>query len=80
MIENITTPATVALQPLAYAIEDTPTVTGFSRTRIFEAVRGKELTARKSGRSTVIEAEELQRWIRSLPTRGREPNSSAVGG
>jgi hypothetical protein len=47
--------------------------TGFSRTRIFNAIRDRELTARKDGKATVIETAELVRWIRTLPTRGREP-------
>lgn len=46
---------------------------GLSRTRIFQAIRKNEMTARKSGKSTVIEMEELKRWLHSLPTRGREP-------
>jgi excisionase family DNA binding protein len=47
--------------------------TGFSRTRIFQAIRKAELTARKDGKSTIIETDELLRWLRSLPTRGRRP-------
>ena len=46
-----------------------------SRTRIFEAIREGALLARKAGKSTVIELEELRRWIRSLPPRGRAPDS-----
>ena len=46
--------------------------TGFARTRIFQAIRDQELTARKSGKATVIETDELARWVRSLPTRGRQ--------
>ena len=52
--------------------------TGFTRTRIFQAIRTGELTARKSGKATVIETDELVRWIRSLPTRGRTPESSGT--
>jgi excisionase family DNA binding protein len=55
--------------PIAYSIEDAPQAVGVSRTRIFEAVRKNELTARKAGRSTIIETDELKRWVRSLPTR-----------
>jgi excisionase family DNA binding protein len=51
--------------------------TGFSRTRIFQAIRDEELTAVKNGKATVIEIAELLRWLRSLPTRGRRPSSSA---
>jgi hypothetical protein len=45
--------------------------TGFSKTRIFQAIRNGELTARKDGKATVIETDELLRWLRSRPTRGR---------
>jgi len=50
--------------------------TGVSRTKIFEAIRDGELTARKSGKTTIIEPSELQRWVRSLPTRGRAPGNT----
>ena len=46
--------------------------TGFSRTQILQAIRDEELTARKDGKATVIETDELLRWLRSLPTRGRK--------
>jgi excisionase family DNA binding protein len=49
--------------------------TGFSRTRIFAAIRDEELMARKDGKATVIETDELLRWLRSLPTRGRQSES-----
>ena len=47
-----------------------------SRTRIFEAIRDGTLTARKAGKSTVIEIEELRRWVGSLPTRGLTPDAA----
>jgi excisionase family DNA binding protein len=53
--------------------------TGFSRTRIFQAIRDEELTARKDGKATVIETDELLRWLRSLPTRGRRPEAEPSG-
>jgi hypothetical protein len=64
--------------PLAYPVEQAGAAVGVSRTRIFEAIRNKELTARKAGRATIIEAPELQRWLRSLPTRGAETESAAA--
>jgi hypothetical protein len=59
--------------PMAYPVEAVPAIAGVSRTRIFAAIRDRELTARKAGRQTIIETVELQRWISSLPTRGRAP-------
>jgi hypothetical protein len=56
---------------IAVKPDEAAEATGFSRTRIFSAIRDGELTARKDGKATVIEIFELQRWLRSLPTRGR---------
>ena len=62
--------------PLAYSIEAASDAASISKTRIFEAIRNKELTARKAGKATIIESVELQRWIRSLPTRGAQSITS----
>jgi nucleotidyltransferase/DNA polymerase involved in DNA repair len=48
---------------------------GVSRTKIFAAIRDGTLTARKSGKATIIEPSELQRWLRTLPTRERVPDT-----
>ena len=56
---------------IAYSPEDAATVTGRSRSRIFKAIKDKELTARKDGKATVLEADELRRWVRTFPTVGR---------
>jgi hypothetical protein len=64
--------------PIAYAIEDVPDRTGINRCKIFKAIRDKELRARKIGRSTIIEHNELRRWIASLPTRGRPQDRDDV--
>jgi hypothetical protein len=44
-------------------------LTGLARTRIFNALRDGELVARKSGKATIIEVEELRRWIQQMPLR-----------
>jgi excisionase family DNA binding protein len=61
--------ATFALTPIAVSIENAPQIVGVSRTRIFEAIRNGDLSARKAGRSTIIETDELKRWVRSLPVK-----------
>jgi len=58
---------------IAYTPEDAAAVTGRSRSRIFKAIKDKELTARKDGKATVLEADELRRWVRTFPTVGRRP-------
>jgi hypothetical protein len=62
----------IALTPVKAAA-----VTGRTRTRIFAAIKNKELTAHKDGRATIIEVPELRRWIRSFPTTGRAPGEAA---
>ena len=49
-----------------------------SEWQIFSEIRHKRLTARKSGRSTLIEVAELARWVRSLPTKGRSPDAETI--
>ncbi|UPJ41945.1 helix-turn-helix domain-containing protein [Bradyrhizobium sp. 40] len=61
---------------LAYTPEEAAAATGRSRTRIYKAVRDKELTARKDGKRTVFEATELKRWLHELPAIGREATAA----
>jgi excisionase family DNA binding protein len=62
--------------PIAYTPEQAAAATGRSRSRIYKAVKDKELTARKDGRATIFEDNELRRWIRTFPTVGRETVSA----
>jgi excisionase family DNA binding protein len=57
----------IAYTPLAAAI-----ATGRSRSRLYKALKAGELMARKDGRATLIEADELKRWIGSLPMMGEQ--------
>lgn len=59
-------------QPIACVPETAALLTGRTRTRIFQAIQSGELVARKDGRATLIEHEELRRWVRSMPTRQTE--------
>jgi excisionase family DNA binding protein len=65
-----------AVPRLGLSPDEAAASAGVSRTKIFEAVRDGALTARKSGKATIIEVSELRRWIRRLPTRGRAPDSA----
>lgn len=56
---------------ISYTPEQAAAVVGRSRTRIFKAIKDEEITARKDGKATLLEADELRRWVRSLPTIGR---------
>jgi hypothetical protein len=61
------------LPRLAYPIEDAAVITGIPRTKIFEAVKQKQLMVRKVGRTTIVEHPELVRYLASLPVKGRQP-------
>jgi excisionase family DNA binding protein len=56
--------------------EETAEATSLSRTKVFELIRKGELTARKAGKSTIIEPAEVVRYLRSLPVRGRNPQAA----
>jgi excisionase family DNA binding protein len=78
VIRGAVTGLKAGLPRLSLTPDEAAESTGFSRTRIFAAIRDSELTARKCGRSTIIEIDELARWLRSLPTRGRQPEPTAA--
>ena len=61
-----------AIEPLALPVDAAAVAAGVTRTRLYDAIARNELTARKPGKQTIIEIDELRRWIRSLPSRGRE--------
>ena len=63
-----------ATMPIALPPEEAAAAIGRSRSRIFKAIKDKELTARKDGKATLLEIEELRRWVRALPTVGRQPD------
>jgi hypothetical protein len=56
--------------PIAYTIDSAVRATGISRARIYEAIGAGLITARKNGTRTIIERDELIRYIRALPTLG----------
>jgi hypothetical protein len=53
--------------PIAYPPALAAIAVGRTRTRIFAAIKSRELQARKDGKATLIEHNELIRWVRSLP-------------
>jgi uncharacterized protein YijF (DUF1287 family) len=69
---------TDTITPIAYPIEDVPAVAGVSRTRVFQAVRQKELSIRKAGRASIVTHHDLLAWIRSLPVKGKPVNGDPV--
>jgi hypothetical protein len=63
-----TTTATEAPPKISYTVREAEAATGLSRTALFEAAREKLLTMRRGGRRNIIEADELSRYVKTLPT------------
>jgi len=55
-------------EPLAYTISEAVKAAALSRTELYRAVGRGELTLRKRGKRSLILADELRRWLTSLPT------------
>jgi hypothetical protein len=62
---------------IAHSPDQAAIVSGRSRSRIFKAIKDKELTACKDGKATIIEDDELRRWVKSMPTIGRAQSEVA---
>jgi len=52
---------------LAYNISEAGHASNTGRTAIYEAIQSCELRAVKRGRRTLILADDLRRWLESLP-------------
>jgi excisionase family DNA binding protein len=53
--------------PIAFKINEARSVSGVGRTSIYDAITNGELRAVKRGKSTLILADDLRRWLESLP-------------
>jgi hypothetical protein len=67
----------ISIQPIGLRPTQAAAITGLTRTRIFAAIKAKELTAHKDGRATIITLEELRRFVGTFPTIGRNPEKIA---
>jgi len=54
-------------EPLAFTIIDACRIGAASRSAIYRAVKRGDLTLRKRGTRSLILADELRRWLQSLP-------------
>ena len=64
--------------PYAYTISQTAQVSALSRSEIYRAINRGDLIARKRGKRTLILAQDLQRWLDSLPVIENPKPSGSV--
>ena len=55
------------IEKLAFSVDEAAMRAGLGRDKIYEAIRGGLLDARKAGRRTLVTAEALRRYLDGLP-------------
>ena len=59
--------------PLAYSIAETCSVARTGRTSVYQAIRSGALRAVKRGRRTLVLADDLRRYLETLPAVEPKP-------
>jgi excisionase family DNA binding protein len=54
--------------PIAVTIPEAVKLSGMSRTSLYEALKRRDISAKKAGRRTLISFADLQAYLASLPT------------
>ena len=54
--------------PIAVTIPDAVKLSGMSRTALYDALKRRDITAKKAGRRTLIAFADLQAYLASLPS------------
>jgi len=62
------------MNPFAYSVAEACEVARIGRTSLYEAIRAGELRAVKRAKRTLILADNLRRWLESLPAINPKAN------
>jgi hypothetical protein len=64
-------------KPLAYPINKLPAITGIGRSSLYKFIAAGQLQTRKMGTRTLVLHEDLQEFLKRLPTNGSDPKKEA---
>jgi excisionase family DNA binding protein len=64
---------TMQQAPIALKISEACSAARVGRTSLYDAIKRGELRALKRGKSTIILADDLRRWLESLPSVYPQP-------
>jgi len=56
------------LKPVSLTIDDATQYCGIGRTKLYELIREGKFSARKMGKKTLVLTDELDAYVRSLPS------------
>ena len=62
---------------LAHSVPEACSITHTGRTSLYEAIRSGALRAVKRGRRTLILADDLRRWVETLPPVAVKPTTQS---
>jgi len=65
------------IEPLAYTIPEACKAAAVSRTELYRAFARNELSRKKRGKRSLVLAEDLRRWVESLPNASHAPSNAA---
>ena len=63
---------------LAHSVSEACSITQTGRTSLYEAIRSGALRAVKRGRRTIILADDLRRWVETLPPVAAKSNLQSL--
>ncbi len=73
MLADFQTSGQTSPAPYAFTIAGAVTYSGCSRSRLYDAIKAKELDARQVGRRTLIVGDSLRAFLDRLPSTGARP-------